>query len=59
MTAEIVIADEHPIFRHGLRRMLETQPGLSIVGETGDALELATTDDQDPAGGPSSNDPRS
>src|SRR2546425_10351849 len=29
----IVIADEQPIFRDGLRRLLETAPGLRIVGE--------------------------
>src|SRR5437870_1863335 len=32
----IVIADEHPIFRDGLRRLLETETGLHIVGETSD-----------------------
>jgi DNA-binding NarL/FixJ family response regulator len=36
----IVIADEHPIFRDGLRRLLETEPRLRIVGETGDGVEL-------------------
>jgi two-component system nitrate/nitrite response regulator NarL len=30
----IVVADEHPIFRAGLRRLLETDPGLHIVGES-------------------------
>jgi two-component system nitrate/nitrite response regulator NarL len=30
----IVIADDHPIFRDGLRRLLETDPTLHIVGET-------------------------
>lgn len=29
----IVIADGHPIFRDGLRRLLETDPRLEIVGE--------------------------
>jgi two-component system NarL family response regulator len=29
----IVIADDYPIFRDGLRRLLETDPGLRIVGE--------------------------
>src|SRR5947208_4638737 len=33
---EIVIADDQPIFRHGLRRLLETNPRLRIVGETGE-----------------------
>ena len=31
----IVIADEYPIFRDGLRRLLETDPDLHIVGEAG------------------------
>jgi two-component system, NarL family, nitrate/nitrite response regulator NarL len=31
----IVIADEYPIFRDGLRRLLETDHGLHIVGEGG------------------------
>jgi two-component system, NarL family, nitrate/nitrite response regulator NarL len=39
----IVIADEQPIFRDGLRRLLETLPGLEIVGEaSGDAQAAAT-----------------
>jgi DNA-binding NarL/FixJ family response regulator len=37
----IVIADEQPIFRDGLRRLLETAPGLQIVGEAGSPLEAA------------------
>jgi len=38
MTApvRIVIAGEHPIFRHGLRRLLEAEPGFLIVSETAD-----------------------
>jgi len=31
----IVIADRQPIFRDGLRRLLETDPSLKIVGQTG------------------------
>jgi two-component system nitrate/nitrite response regulator NarL len=31
----IVIADDHPIFRDGLRRLLETDERLHIVGEAG------------------------
>ena len=30
----VVIADSRPIFRDGLRRLLETDPGLRIVGES-------------------------
>ena len=32
----VVIADHHPISRDGLRWLLTTEPGLLIVGETGD-----------------------
>lgn len=35
----IVIADDHPIFRDGLRRLLETEPGLKVVGEACDGAE--------------------
>jgi DNA-binding NarL/FixJ family response regulator len=37
----IVIADEHPIFRDGLRRLLETRSDLQIVGEAGDGAKAA------------------
>ena len=36
-TVRIVIADDHPIFRDGLRRLLEAEPDLSVVGEAVDA----------------------
>jgi two-component system nitrate/nitrite response regulator NarL len=32
----LIIAGEHSIFRHGLRRLLEAEPGFLIVGEVGD-----------------------
>jgi two-component system response regulator NreC len=35
----IVVADDHPIVREGLRSLLETEPGISVVGETDDGLE--------------------
>jgi DNA-binding NarL/FixJ family response regulator len=31
----ILLADDHEIVRHGLRRLLETQPGWQICGEAG------------------------
>lgn len=40
--ARIVIADDHPISRDGLRRLLESEPGLIVVGETGDGSEAIT-----------------
>lgn len=45
MKRRIVLADDHAMFRQGLRSMLESQPGLAIVGEasTGrDAIEVVT-----------------
>jgi DNA-binding NarL/FixJ family response regulator len=38
----IVIADDHPIFRDGLRRLLESEPGLEVVGEAHDGAEAVT-----------------
>jgi len=35
----ILIADDHPIFRDGLRRLLETEPGLEVVAEAQDGAE--------------------
>ncbi len=40
-TVRIVIADQQPIFRHGLRRLLETDPRLVIVCETHDGARAA------------------
>jgi DNA-binding NarL/FixJ family response regulator len=33
-----VLADDHPIVRQGLRALLESQPGYSIIGEAEDGL---------------------
>jgi two-component system, NarL family, nitrate/nitrite response regulator NarL len=35
----IVIADDHPIFRAGLRSVLEAEPGFVVVGEASDGAE--------------------
>jgi len=43
-SASILIADDHAVVRHGLRALLETQPGWKVVGaaKTGrEALERA------------------
>jgi DNA-binding NarL/FixJ family response regulator len=37
----IVIADEHPIFRDGLRWLLETEPGLHVAGDAADSVTAA------------------
>lgn len=35
----IVIADDHPLLRDGLRRLFDLQPGLTVVGEAADGVE--------------------
>ncbi len=35
----ILIADDHPIFRHGLRTLLEAEPDLRVIGEASDGAE--------------------
>jgi len=35
----IVIADDHPIFRYGLRKLLEAERGFRVVGEAGEGGE--------------------
>jgi CheY-like chemotaxis protein len=32
----ILLADDHPVLRHGLTKVLEEQPDLHVVGEVGD-----------------------
>ncbi len=36
---KIVLADDHPIVRQGLRAAFEVEPGFTIVGEASDGLE--------------------
>lgn len=36
----IVLADDHQLLRQGLRRILQEQPGLEVIGEAADGLEL-------------------
>jgi len=46
----ILLVDDHPVVRHGLRGMLENEPGLAVVGEAGsgaEGLELALTEQPD------------
>ncbi len=35
----IMLADDHPIFRDGLRRLLEAEPDLKVIGEACDGAE--------------------
>src|SRR5450756_2043304 len=48
-TVRIVIADDHTIFRDGLRRLLEAEPELEVIGEAADGIEaVAQTRQQTP-----------
>ena len=44
-TISVLIADDHALFREALRKLLENEPGLVVVGEASDgrdAVKLAT-----------------
>jgi DNA-binding NarL/FixJ family response regulator len=38
-SVRILIADDHPIFRDGLKRLLESEHGFRVVGEACDGIE--------------------
>ena len=35
----VLLADDHPMFRRGLRALLESMPGIEVVGEAADGNE--------------------
>lgn len=35
----VLLADDHPVVRRGLRALLEAEPDFQVVGEAGDGLE--------------------
>jgi DNA-binding NarL/FixJ family response regulator len=39
----VVVADDHPVVRQGLRTFLATQEGITVVGEAGDGAEALAT----------------
>jgi len=39
MTVAVLLADDHPIVRQGLRHLLEAEPDVKIVGEASDGLQ--------------------
>jgi len=41
-SVRILIADDHALFREGLRRLLEAEPDFQVVGEAADGLEAVT-----------------
>jgi DNA-binding NarL/FixJ family response regulator len=38
----IVVADDHEIFRDGLRQLLEAEPGLHVIGEASNAAQAVS-----------------
>jgi len=44
----ILLADDHALVRAGIRALLETLPGVEVVGETGDGLEAVEHVRHDP-----------
>ncbi len=39
MAIRVLLADDHALLRQGLRRLLETETDIAIVGEAGDGVE--------------------
>jgi DNA-binding NarL/FixJ family response regulator len=39
MTVKVLLADDHPVVRGGMRNFLEREPDLTIVGEAEDGLQ--------------------
>ncbi len=46
MTVTVLLADDHPIVRQGLRNLLESEPDFHVVGEAGDGLEAVSLVDR-------------
>lgn len=44
----ILLADDHALVRAGIRALLETLPGVEVVGETGDGLDAVDRVRADP-----------
>ena len=50
LTTRVIIADDHPLIRTGIRKVLDAAPDLKVVGEASDGIEatdLALREDVD------------
>ena len=45
-TLRVLVADDHPLFREGLRAALDATPGLAVVAEAADGAEAVTARDR-------------
>jgi len=36
----VVLADDHALIRHGIKKIIEEEPSMAVVGQVGDGLEL-------------------
>ena len=41
-TIRILVADDHPLLRRGLRTLIATEPGMELAGEAEDGLEAVS-----------------
>ncbi len=45
----VILADDHPIFRDGLRRVLQAESGIDVVAEASDGLQAVLAVRENPA----------
>ena len=36
----VVLADDHALIRHGIKKIIEDEPSFAVIGQVGDGLEL-------------------
>lgn len=48
MTVRVLVVDDHPVVRDGLRGMLEGQPDLEVVGDASDGRQALDAVERDP-----------
>jgi len=41
VTVRLLLAEDHPVVREGIRALLEEEAGLEVVGQAGDGGEVA------------------